>query len=127
MHHRPPVNDRAWRLQILPYAFAQFFQRVKHDVVGVGIFALRKVDSVEAVKELEQLLIDFTKCQRAIDAQLRGGSFLPRRRPNQISAVRSRTRLNNTLWLCVSSLLINTSSASGSLKPVKYQKSLLCR
>ena len=77
MHHRPPVNDRAWRLQILPYAFAQFFQRVKHDVVGVGIFALGKVDSVEAVKELEQLLIDFTKCQRAIDAQLRGGSFLP--------------------------------------------------
>ena len=78
MHHRSPVNDRVRRLQILPHAFAQFFQRVKHNFVGVGIFALRKVDSVEAVKELEQLLINFTKRQRAIDAQLRGGSFLPK-------------------------------------------------
>lgn len=78
MHHRPPVNDRVWRLQILPHAFAQFFQRVEHDFVGVGIFALRKIDSIEAVKELEQLLIDFTKCQRAIDAQLLRRGILPK-------------------------------------------------
>jgi hypothetical protein len=85
------------------------------------------IDSVEAVKQLIQLLVDFAKRQRAVDAQLRRRGLLPRRRPNQISAVRSRTRLNSTLWLWVSSLLISTSTASGSLKPVKYQKSLFCR
>lgn len=127
MHNGPPVDNRVRRLQILARAFAQFFEGVEHNLIGIGIFTPGEVDRVQTVEQLIQLLVDFAERQRPVDAKLRRRGLWPRRRPNQISAVRSRTRLNSTLWLWVSSLLINTSSASGSLKPVKYQKSLFCR
>ena len=77
MHHRPPVNHRAGRLQILAPAFTQFFQRVEDDFVSVGIFALGKIDRIEAVKQLEQLLVNFAERQSAVDAQLRWRGLLP--------------------------------------------------
>ena len=78
MHHRPPVNHRARCLQILARAFAQFIERVEDDFVCVVVFALRKVDSVKAVEQLEQLLINFAKCEGAIDTQLRRCRILPK-------------------------------------------------
>ena len=71
MHDGPPVDDRVWRLQILARAFAQFFEGVKHNLIGIGIFTLGEVDSIQAVEQLIQLLVDFAKRQRTIHTELR--------------------------------------------------------
>ena len=70
MHHRTPVRQRGWRGQVLPRAFTQLIQRGENNLIGVRIFALRVIEHVEAVKQLIELLVDFAKRQRAVNAQL---------------------------------------------------------
>ncbi len=42
MHNGPPVDNRVRRLQILARAFAQFFEGVEHNLIGIGIFTRAK-------------------------------------------------------------------------------------
>ena len=121
MHHRTPVRQRGRCGQVLARAFAQLIQRGEDNLIGVGIFALRVIEHVEAVKQLVELLVDFAKRQRPVNAQLRRRGLLAQ------AAAKPDFGRQVALWLWVSLLLISTSTASGSLKPVKYQKSLLWR
>ena len=77
MHHRTPVRQRGRRGQILTRAFAQLIQSGENNLIGVRIFALRVIKHVEAVEQLIELLIDFAKRQRAVDAQLLRCGLLP--------------------------------------------------
>ncbi len=58
MHNGPPVDNRVRRLQILARAFAQFFEGVEHNLIGIGIFTTGEVDRVQTVEQLIQLLVD---------------------------------------------------------------------
>ena len=76
MHHRTPVRQRGRCGQVLARAFAQLIQRGEDNLIGVGIFALRVIEHVEAVKQLVELLVDFAKRQRTVNAQLRRRGLL---------------------------------------------------
>ncbi|STW10563.1 Uncharacterised protein [Klebsiella pneumoniae subsp. rhinoscleromatis] len=76
MHNGPPVDNRVRRLQILARAFAQFFEGVEHNLIGIGIFTLGEVDRVQTVEQLIQLLVDFAERQRPVDAKLRRRGLL---------------------------------------------------
>ena len=76
MHHRTPVRQRGRCGQVLARAFAQLIQRGEDNLIGVGIFALRVIEHVEAVKQLVELLVDFAKRQRPVNAQLRRRGLL---------------------------------------------------
>ncbi len=77
MHNGPPVDNRVRRLQILARAFAQFFEGVEHNLIGIGIFTPGEVDRVQTVEQLIQLLVDFAERQRPVDASFAGAASGP--------------------------------------------------
>ncbi len=69
MDDRSPVSYGGRRGQILAGAFTQLLQRSQNNLVGIRIFALRVVHHIQTIKQLKELLVDFAKRQRPVNAQ----------------------------------------------------------
>ncbi len=69
MDDRSPVSHGGRRGQILAGAFTQLLQRSQNNFVGIRIFALRVVHHIQTIKQLKELLVDFAKRQRPVNAQ----------------------------------------------------------